>query len=213
MQNREHSLIVTAKVRASDELWVLLERSSGQLQFQDDPKVRLIAGCLDLVIEHHISIVFLVNSHRIASAFALIRVQYEALIRSLWMKYCAPDFVAEDASKICSKTLDMMVRDISASKNADLRNIVGKSLAKFQVNVIGRMNDYVHSGYSAISSRSTNDFVEANYADEEIIEALKFADFFAIAAAISLAGLAENDEVSRYFQTLSTTPIFRTLSS
>ena len=56
------------------------------------PCQRLAEGCLDVALEHHRAIVLLISHALYGSAFALIRLLFEAyMMRGLWLHRCASE--------------------------------------------------------------------------------------------------------------------------
>ncbi len=58
-------------------------------EFKSDVRSQLAASCLDLALEHQKSIVMLISQSLHGSAFALVRVIFEAYVRGAWLYYCA----------------------------------------------------------------------------------------------------------------------------
>ncbi len=46
-------------------------------------------SCFDLVVEHHAAVISLCKTQLYGAAFALLRVEFEALVRGLWLKHVA----------------------------------------------------------------------------------------------------------------------------
>lgn len=96
--NRLHR---TGKQRRSGEPDVmennmkLLEKSERLIQWTDnlidgieissDDRSRIAAGCFDIALENQKSIILLINKKLYGSAFSLVRVQFEAYVRGLWL--------------------------------------------------------------------------------------------------------------------------------
>ena len=56
-----------------------------------DRRSRMACGCLDLALEHQSGIAVLALHQLFGSAFALLRILYEAYVRGTWLMRCASD--------------------------------------------------------------------------------------------------------------------------
>src|SRR5437870_11954956 len=64
------------------------------------PTPRLfVIGCLDTALEHHQAIWLLAKSGLHGSAFAFVRLVYDAMLRALWLNKCAYVEQIEQASR------------------------------------------------------------------------------------------------------------------
>jgi hypothetical protein len=83
-------------------------------EYVDDPRKLLLIAYTDLVLEHHQSIMILLDLQQFGSAFSLVRVLFEAFFRAHWVSGCATD---RDVEKLCRKefifpAMESMVTDI-----------------------------------------------------------------------------------------------------
>ncbi|MGY2169161.1 DUF6988 family protein [Pseudomonas gingeri] len=121
---------------------------------------------VSLSFEHSRSIKHLVSAGLCSSAAALMRVQYEALVRALWSLYVATDDQAEsalaeltpDSAKAANKaiSLNAMLDDIE--KHAPQVPI--GSLRQFKEYSWQPLNSFVHGGIHAVSRHGTGFPVE-----------------------------------------------------
>ncbi len=65
---------------STDGLPMVLERRS-----------RLAAGCLRLTLDQHDAIILLMEHAVYGSAFTLLRLTFEALVRGSWLQHCASE--------------------------------------------------------------------------------------------------------------------------
>ena len=61
----------------------------------DSPRIRAALTITSLGFEHARSLKYLVAARLCTSSAALLRVQYESLVRAIWVLYCASDANAE----------------------------------------------------------------------------------------------------------------------
>jgi hypothetical protein len=116
----------------------------------------LAQGTASAALEHGFSIVTLVQGGQLASASVLLRAQFEAVVRALWLHYCADDawiekyFAAVKANPTkdpgLSRGMDDMLADIAARAPAALANM----LKPLKQGAWGPLNSYVHSGIHAV---------------------------------------------------------------
>ena len=69
--------------------WIIA-RLNG-IEIKRDDRHRVPSMLFDLVIEHHISIAQLLKLQLCASAFTLVRCEFESFVRGSWLHYCATD--------------------------------------------------------------------------------------------------------------------------
>jgi len=67
--------------------------------FSVDRKRQLALACFDLAIEHHAGICLLCTSELYGPMYALLRVEFEALGRGLWLSHVAKDEEADRYEK------------------------------------------------------------------------------------------------------------------
>ncbi len=126
-------------------------------------RYKISAGLLHLSLEHFGSIVILVEKNLNGSASALIRLQYEALIRGVWYQYCASD---------------VQVERFSAGKNPpDIKTMINSIEAKLEFKNKAftyvhesswvTMNGYTHGGIEQIQRRYSDTEIKSRFTDEE----------------------------------------------
>jgi hypothetical protein len=126
----------------------------------------LTEGTISTAFEHGISIVRLVEANQLASASVLLRAQFEALVRALWLHFVADDAWAERYfAKIQaeprkdpgnSRSMDEMLKDLAAKAP---RGIATK-LQPLKDAAWGPLNSYVHAGIHSIVHQHTGVSVE-----------------------------------------------------
>ena len=117
-------------------------------------------------MEHGISIVLLVEANQLASASVLLRAQFEALVRALWLQFAADDAWIEkyfaalqaDPSKDPGNpiSVDKMLQHLDAKAP---RGIASK-LQPLKDAAWGPLNSYVHSGIHPIVHQHTGVSIE-----------------------------------------------------
>lgn len=149
----------------------------------------LIPGLLlDLCIEHHAGIVQMVTMKMYGSSYALLRPQFEALVRALWLNLFATDdqlrlFVERDALP----KVGVMLSAIEG--HPDFESSVLAWLGRDGWN---SMCGYTHGGMHQLARRADGANIEPQYAPNEIVEVIKAAGTFALIALLQIARIAKN---------------------
>ncbi len=139
------------------------------------------------VIEHHRSIVLLVERKLYSSACILLRPLFEAYVKGLWFTHCAQDkdFAALRKDNF-NKTFGVMVSEIDTVK--------GSKLATPKGHYWKTLNSFTHSGAALLGRKYNRDTI-TNSHDEELIESLlDFSANYALLSGIEVSMLSENIE-------------------
>lgn len=150
----------------------------------------LSGACLHASIEHGFAILVLVDEGLFGSALALVRLQFEAYVRGLWLAQCASDSEVDKAGcdKFPQKIDDMIAR-------LEERGLLeGKLLSMIKGNAWKSLNSLTHTGYHQIGPRLNRDGIGSFFDDDQIRVALSWAEALAILSAVAFAGLAKDDQ-------------------
>lgn len=135
--------------------------------YDDIPRYNAVDALAFISIEHSASLRFLMAHAKCnTSAFALFRLQYEALVKSLWAFYIASDeqldlivgkFSEEQAEKNNKELppISKMLKQLQ-DKNSPADHVV-QQLIEFKNISWKALNSYVHSGLHAVN-RSRNGY-------------------------------------------------------
>ncbi|MCW9032872.1 MAG: DUF5677 domain-containing protein [Rhodospirillales bacterium] len=143
-----------------------------------------------MAAEHHRSIIILIENELYGSAFSLVRPMFEATVKGIWLHNCATSNDIKRYKK--AKTSSTFTELIRSIENIDVYN--SGLLTKIQTQSWKAMHDYVHTGIRQISRRMTEEFIEPNYADDEIIEVISFSNTNGYIVAIATCYLANDAE-------------------
>lgn len=170
--------------------WIA-ERQDG-IEIKAANAARVPGTLLDICLEHHAGIVHLVTGRMNGSAFALIRAQFEALVRAVWLHLCATSeelkaFVDKDALPL---NFGQMIEAIETHDDFG-----DKVLSGIKMQVWKAMHGYTHGGMHQISRRIKGNSIEPNYGPEEVTEVLKASGLFALMSLLQIGRLADNDKV------------------
>jgi hypothetical protein len=146
----------------------------------------VLVAYVDIALEHHKAI-SLRSSELNGSAFALVRVVFDAYVRALWINKPATAEQIEQASRDelwfpkMSEMLNQIKQEYLAAPKEDdtpeekSTRALADEFFDFLEQVRPILNSYTHSGGLQISRRFTEDKVRPNYTDGEIAQMLSFA--------------------------------------
>ena len=118
---------------------------------------RILCG---IALEHAESAKILIASRNFTSAVGLLRLQYEALVRAMWLRYAAPELAVQ---KLAAEFTHAAVKraDRQPTLSDMLIHIEGKAptaaidmLLEFKEYSWKPLNSFVHSGMHAINRHS-----------------------------------------------------------
>jgi len=178
------------KVLKAEKFTRWLDTKLDGLAIQSDLRSRLAAGCLDLALEHQKSILLLVTNRLYGSAFSLVRLTFEAFVRGVWLYRCATESDLEAFEK------DTFRREFGVLV-ADVERVEGFSdgvLSSAKQRSWAAMNSFTHCGFHQVARRNTEESIEPDYPEDEVVEALNFATAIGLLSALQIAHLA-NDEL------------------
>lgn len=146
-------------------------------------------GFLNLALEHHSAILLLVSGNHYCSAAALLRPQFEAFIRGVWIYHCKNDeseIKKIYASKKGFKNVKGCVEEIinfEPYKNGDL--------SAFTDSFIDTMHNLTHGGNLQVAAKT------ANYSKKQILEMLQLACVITKNVFLEWAYLLQDNEMKR----------------
>ncbi len=188
--------------------WIL-KRLDG-LEIKQQHSVLVPGLFYDLAIEHHVSIIQLVSARLFASAFALARAEFEALVRAGWMHRRAS---AEDVQSFAEKgnwpkiTFGEMVAAVE--EHGDFAD---KFLSKLKTSTWKAMNDFTHGGLRQVSNRWKQNAdgtrtIEPDFDPDQVIELVQVAGTLALIALRQIGELAgKKDLCDEVTEKLTGTP-------
>jgi hypothetical protein len=153
------------------------------------------AACVDQAMEHQKAIVLLIRRRHYGSALALVRLVFEAYVRGTWLHHCATDTEVTQYSKNrLQKEFRTLVSELEA-----LESFKSGVLSAVKKRSWSAMNSFTHSGFAQAVRRNTENSIEPNYADGELLDALNFANAISLLSAVQIATLAADDALANEF--------------
>lgn len=143
-------------------------------------------------LQHHGAIIALLQQSRPTSAVALLRSQFEAHLRGLWILVAASEAEIESVSGGGEfPRVEKLVEQVKPSSMA-LR--VVKDL------IWPVMCDYTHTGLRQVRRNITDEGIGLNYSSKELAVALQASNALAMLAADALAVLAGDADLRSRFE-------------
>lgn len=151
-------------------------------EYPTDTKTVMVIAYVDTALEHHEAIWLLAKSELYGSAFAFVRLVYDAAMRALWINKCATPEQIEQASRDELQWKMSQVRaDIkqayfghSAQEDAEIAAMVDEYFERLKA-IWNAACGYTHSGALQLARRFSFYEVKPNYKEDEIVEALNLA--------------------------------------
>lgn len=171
-------------------LWVQ-QHLDGLILAEPCKRTYLSGACLHASIEHGMAILVLVDEGLYGSALALIRLQFEAYIRGLWLAQCASEGEVDKASRDKFPAIDGMIASLEKPGLLD-----SAFLSKIKSGAWKRLNSLTHTGNQQIGPRLSKDGIGSYFDDDQIRVALNWAETLAILSAVAFAGLAKDDQLA-----------------
>ena len=181
---------IEARIQASECLIKWLDTKIDGLNIPSEDRSRIAGACLDMALEHQKAIVLLCAHELNGSAVSLIRSEFEAYIRGVWILYCAQDSAIEKFKRDkLDKSIGELIKDLEERESFD----VGV-LSYVKARSWGPMNSYTHTGILQVVRRLNDREIVPTYEEGEICEALDTANSFGLMAAIAIADMAGDEE-------------------
>lgn len=111
-------------------------------------RLRVSAIGANLAMDHWLAVTMLMESGNFASAIALVRLQYESLLRSVWCLHCATDAQIDLLSESLSEASQQ------AAKRLPTATGMLEALAKVPqaVNLCARLDEFRHYAWGPLNS-------------------------------------------------------------
>ena len=165
--------------------------------YPNDDRIKLLVAYVDVALEHHAAITLLVRNNRCGSAFALVRVVFDALYRALWVRGCA---TSADIANIVADTTAAFPNMNALTGAVDQAYGTDGFFAIVKQSGWTAMNDYTHSGLRQLGRRFKGTNVEPTYEQGAIREAVRNTAVFVALLGILLAKTAQRAAESTHIE-------------
>ena len=126
-------------VRRTGALYDRIALQLSNVLLDGSPRGRLVNSTSMTAVEHGLAIRLLMSAEQFASAAALLRVQFEAVVRAIWLHSTTPDVSMPEDTPNVQEMLDAIDHDAPPQ--------VGTMLRDLKQATCGQKNSYV--SYSA----------------------------------------------------------------
>jgi hypothetical protein len=185
--------------QSATESLELLSLARAQLSGLNVPNTlrnRVCAACFAVSHEHHRSLLtlLLIEPAAVASAYALVRPQFEAYARAMWLWRCATEAQVERFRE-AGRLTGMKAMMEALAKTPGFEAV---DLMETYTNHWSFMCAYVHTGAQQVSRWSEGPMIEPKYSDAEIQQVIRFAEKVSVFTGIAMAVLADKPDAARH---------------
>jgi len=176
-------------VDESKSIAIWLQKKLDGLEISSDERTRTAAGCFDTVLEHQVAISILLENQLYGSAFALARSVFEGYVRGIWLHKCATDSqVTRFLKGKLDPTFQELIDDIEKLDGYAVGVISNAKKAGWTA-----LNGFTHTGSVQVLSRNSDDFIESNYPESDIVAIAGFVNTVALLAGVEVACLSKSE--------------------
>lgn len=192
MQAKAHSDEVKAALEKAREQIVWIRENLVGIELKGDHRHRIPAQLFDLAIEHGSGIVHLISTNICASAFALVRSEFECFVRGAWLHHCASD--AEIEAFIAKDRIDPRFGELIDAVEQK-HGFDSKFLSNVKDSAMNAMHGYTHGGIHQVSRRLDGDYIEPCFEDDALLEVIQLSATMALIAFGQIAALADREDL------------------
>ena len=162
-----------------------LDASLNGIKLRNEEKYIVSTSFFSLSLEHHRSIIVLIENGLFGSASTLLRSLFESYIKGIWFFHCSSE---KDIKKLRKDKFEL-----SFSKLIEgIERECSEGVSKAKKENWNSLNSLTHSGAAQVNRRSTNTEIKSNYSDEFLKDTLKFANNYALLSAGEIAKISGN---------------------
>jgi len=187
--------LLNRSAQYEEELFGLFSDSD----FQDDEKTIAITSMCTIALEHSTALRLLIGSGVPTSAISLLRLQYEALVRAIWLLYAASDSSISKLIAPLSKETEQTASNSLPSFSTMMSEIEKKApsaafrhLKEFKDYSWRSLNSFVHGGIHAV--RRNKD----GYPPALLSQAVRNSNNLTGLSAMTLACLINNPSLPKF---------------
>ena len=171
----------------------ILDEKMDGLKLPSSLGSRLSGALLHLSLEHFSAIVVLVSNGLNGSAAALVRLQYEALIRGMFFHHCV---LEKEASEFSEGGEPPKIKQM-IERLEKIPEFTSGVLSKVHKREWRAMNSYTHGGSAQIHRRFSGSDLVGSYSEEDRVDILRSSRYMAYMAASHAALFCGNPELAK----------------
>jgi hypothetical protein len=180
----------------SDELYKALASRLTTVETDGTSRANLTLSMCTIAFEHGISSRVVLSLENLTSAIALLRLQYEVVVRAIWLHYAASeDWVSKVADLVSAGSLKEpanapTVSDMLEGIEKTAPPEVGRMLRGLKEGAWGPLNSYVHGGIHPLMQ------LHRGYPPEYAVQTLLNANGLTTMAAMLTAMLSGDPKLT-----------------
>lgn len=191
MADKDVSLLIDT----ADQFMKAIDKKMDGLRIDGKVRSRVFNGMLHLSLEHFGSIILLMKNRMSGSAAALLRPQYESVMRGLYFHECATDTEVDSFIKAKEpiklyKMVEQVENQLAVNKNP---------LTNFYNMFKKKMHGFTHGGFEQLKRRYTDTELINNYTEEECIQIVTLSYILAIFSATLTTAVAGREDLAKEF--------------
>ena len=179
-------------LKEATELMQAIDENMDGLVVPGELRARLFFGLIHLSLEHYGSIIILVKNKLSASAAALVRSQFETMVRAFYFHECASENEVESFSNGKSPiSLKKMIEKLE-EKLKD----TGLSFLKYYENTGKILHGFTHGGFEQIGRRYSDTELINSFKEIEVEKIVSNSQILACLSASCASGIAGKDDLA-----------------
>jgi hypothetical protein len=189
----ELDLLIRRSDEFEEDLFSLFEGYS----FQSNNKSKAVIAMCNLALEHGSSLRELIRIHLPTSAIALLRLQYEAIVRAIWVLYAASETATAKLIAPLTKESEKAANNSLPSFSTMMNEIrkrgpsgVHRLLTEFRDYSWRPLNSFVHSGIHAVNRH------RQGYPTSLLMQSIRQSNNLTHMSGVSLACLLEDAQLN-----------------
>ena len=188
-------MTIDASIDEYQQLTREFTEAVNKMSFPAHDRLRIGAALLDQSHEHSVAILVLLNHQCTGAAFALLRGQFESVLRGFWILRCASDGQLE---RFKEDQIDLHSREIIE----DVEIALGEQssvLSEIKRRSWPALSSFVHGGFHQAVRRISGDSITPVYTDKEKLSLIKFSRFLYLLAAVETCYVGGDEESAIYW--------------
>jgi len=188
-------MIKSGIVAESKEIATWLHSKVNGLSVPGDERGRASGAYFDIVFEHQQAFTILIDHRLYGSAFVLARPAFETYIKGVWLNKCASEAQLKKVmSGKLKRTFNEQISDIESTEDYSEGMLSTVKKAGWPI-----LCDFTHSGFNQLTRRITEEYIEVNYSDNDVIQIAGFMNAVALLAGGAVADLSGDSDLPKEF--------------
>ncbi len=184
------------KIKQSEELIRFFDRNIEKIIITTDGRREIVGAYLDIALEHQKAIILLIAKKYYGTASSLMRVLFEAYVKSLWFNYCATDKEIEKFKTSKKRKTDAITKKLHIMSEEVNKKQPSRRILAIKKDCSTIMNSFTHNGYFPIERRFSGSSLKPNYSPEEIEKLIGFVNTTSLLCFTDMLNLSTNKKLN-----------------